>query len=62
LKIFEKTVQVVPHNKLFTFDHVFGTDSQQVGIFASVGDPLIRKFVEGSDITVIGCSYMDTNC
>lgn len=48
LKIHESTVQVVPQNKLFTFDHVFGTTSTQKEIFSALGDNLIRKFVEGT--------------
>ncbi|KAF1803008.1 P-loop containing nucleoside triphosphate hydrolase protein, partial [Mucor lusitanicus] len=47
LKIHDKTVQVVPQNKLFTFDHVFGTTSTQSEIFSTLGDSLIRKFIEG---------------
>jgi hypothetical protein len=47
LKLFDKTVQVVPQNKLFTFDHVFGTTSTQDEIFTALGDNLIRKFIEG---------------
>jgi hypothetical protein len=47
LKIHDKTVQVVPQNKLFTFDHVFGTTSTQNEIFSTLGDSLIRKFIEG---------------
>lgn len=47
LKIHENTVQVVPQNKLFTFDHVFGTNSTQDEIFSAIGENLIRKFVEG---------------
>ncbi|CEP07253.1 hypothetical protein [Parasitella parasitica] len=53
LKIHDKTVQVVPQNKLFTFDHVFGTASTQEEIFTSLGDSLIRKFVEGYNITIL---------
>ncbi|KAI8327349.1 P-loop containing nucleoside triphosphate hydrolase protein, partial [Blakeslea trispora] len=53
LKIFDKTVKVVSQNKLFTFDHVFGTESTQEEIFSSVGDQLIRKFIEGYNITIL---------
>ncbi|OAC97655.1 hypothetical protein MUCCIDRAFT_151013, partial [Mucor lusitanicus CBS 277.49] len=53
LKIHDKTVQVVPQNKLFTFDHVFGTTSTQSEIFSTLGDSLIRKFIEGYNITIL---------
>ncbi|GAN10098.1 hypothetical protein MAM1_0320d09634 [Mucor ambiguus] len=53
LKIHDKTVQVVPQNKLFTFDHVFGTTSTQNEIFSTLGDSLIRKFIEGYNITIL---------
>lgn len=53
LKIHNSTVQVVPQNKLFTFDHVFGTTSTQEEIFSAVGESLIRKFVEGYNITIL---------
>ncbi|SAM06276.1 hypothetical protein [Absidia glauca] len=36
-----------PHNKTFTFDHVFGPQTQQADIFAALGQKSIRKFVEG---------------
>ena len=47
LKIHERTVHVVPHNKLFTFDHVFGVDSTQSQVFEALGEKLIHKFIEG---------------
>lgn len=47
LKVHEKTVHVVPHSKLFTFDHVFGPNSRQSQIFAALGEKLVHKFVEG---------------
>ncbi|OBZ89051.1 Kinesin-like protein KIF21B [Choanephora cucurbitarum] len=53
LKIFDKTVKVVSQNKLFTFDHVFGTESTQEEIFSTIGDQLIRKFIEGYNITIL---------
>ncbi|KAI9311063.1 P-loop containing nucleoside triphosphate hydrolase protein, partial [Dichotomocladium elegans] len=49
LRIHEKTVHVVPHNKLFTFDHVFGTDSRQSEVFEALGPKLISKFTEGEE-------------
>ncbi|GAA5812785.1 hypothetical protein MFLAVUS_006243 [Mucor flavus] len=53
LKIHDSTVQVVPQNKLFTFDHVFGINSTQEEIFSALGENLIRKFVEGYNITIL---------
>lgn len=53
LKVHDKTVQVVPHNKYFSFDHVFGSTSSQDDIFKTVGDNLIHKFVEGYNITIL---------
>ncbi|KAG2229347.1 hypothetical protein INT48_004098, partial [Thamnidium elegans] len=53
LKIHDSTVQVVPQNKLFSFDHVFGTNSTQEEIFSALGENLIRKFVEGYNITIL---------
>ncbi|KAI7898697.1 uncharacterized protein BX663DRAFT_523777 [Cokeromyces recurvatus] len=53
LKIHSKTIQVVPQNKLFTFDYVFGTDSTQNEIFSVLGNQLIRKFIDGYNITIL---------
>ncbi|CAO3596673.1 unnamed protein product [Absidia cylindrospora] len=44
------TVRVVPHNKLFTFDHIFGPTSQQHEIFSTLGENLVQKFVEGKEL------------
>ncbi|KAI9032872.1 P-loop containing nucleoside triphosphate hydrolase protein [Phycomyces nitens] len=53
LKVHESTVQVVPHNKLFTFDYVFGPDSTQNEIFSALGERLIQKFVDGYNVTIL---------
>ncbi|KAL0077603.1 P-loop containing nucleoside triphosphate hydrolase protein [Phycomyces blakesleeanus] len=53
LRALEKSVHVVPLNKLFTFDHVFGPESRQSEIFAAVGQKLIHKFVEGYNVTIL---------
>ncbi|KAI7875331.1 kinesin-domain-containing protein, partial [Lichtheimia hyalospora FSU 10163] len=53
LKLHEKTVHVVPHNKLFTFDHVFGTNSQQSQVFETLGSKLIHKFIDGYNVTIL---------
>ncbi|SAL97756.1 hypothetical protein [Absidia glauca] len=46
LKVMGNTVRVVPHNKLFTFDHVFGPTTQQHEIFSTLGEGLVHKFIE----------------
>ncbi|ORZ19766.1 hypothetical protein BCR42DRAFT_223515 [Absidia repens] len=53
LKVTGNTVRVVPHNKLFTFDHIFGPTSQQHEIFSTLGENLVQKFIEGYNITVL---------
>ncbi|ORY94715.1 hypothetical protein BCR43DRAFT_564976 [Syncephalastrum racemosum] len=53
LKAHDKTVHVVPHNKLFTFDHVFGTNSTQSQVFAALGHKSILKFIEGYNVTIL---------
>lgn len=53
LKAHDKTVHVVPHNKLFTFDHVFGTNSTQGQVFAALGHKSILKFIEGYNVTIL---------
>ncbi|CAO3662344.1 unnamed protein product [Rhizopus stolonifer] len=53
LKPQDKTVQVVSQNKYFSFDHVFGTTSTQEDVFKEVGDNLIRKFIDGYNITIL---------
>lgn len=47
LRAQENHVQIVSQNKYFTYDHVFGTDTQQGDIFARLGEKPVQKFVEG---------------
>jgi hypothetical protein len=47
LKAQEKHIQVVPQNKYFTYDHVFGQETQQTDIFERLGQRPVQKFVEG---------------
>lgn len=47
LRAQEKHVQIVPQNKYFTYDHVFGNDTYQSDIFAALGQKPVQKFVEG---------------
>ncbi|ORX45662.1 kinesin-domain-containing protein [Hesseltinella vesiculosa] len=53
LQAFENTVAVAAHNKSFTFDHVFGPDTQQVDIFTALGEKAIHQFVEGYNVTML---------
>lgn len=47
LRAQDKHIQIVSQNKYFTYDHVFGTDTQQQDIFAALGQKPVQKFVEG---------------
>lgn len=47
LRAQENHVQIVSQNKYFTYDHVFGTETQQNDIFARLGQKPVQKFVEG---------------
>ncbi|KAI8096924.1 P-loop containing nucleoside triphosphate hydrolase protein [Halteromyces radiatus] len=42
-----------PHNKSFTFDHVFGPQTQQAEIFTTLGQKSINKFVQGYNVTML---------
>ncbi|KAI8342651.1 P-loop containing nucleoside triphosphate hydrolase protein [Chlamydoabsidia padenii] len=53
LKFVGNTVRVVPHNKLFTFDHVFGPTTPQNDIFEALGVKLVHKFAQGFNVTVL---------
>ncbi|ORX58840.1 kinesin-domain-containing protein [Hesseltinella vesiculosa] len=53
LKTIDNTIRVVPQNKLFTYDHVFGPNSQQDEIFETVASKLVLKFVEGYNVTIL---------
>ncbi|KAI8376166.1 P-loop containing nucleoside triphosphate hydrolase protein [Radiomyces spectabilis] len=53
LRAHDKTVHVLPHNKSFTFDYVFGPDSRQSEIFSVLGQRLIQKFVQGYNVTIL---------
>ncbi|KAI9280675.1 kinesin motor domain-containing protein, partial [Sporodiniella umbellata] len=39
--------------KLFTYDHVFGSDTQQNDIFVALGQKPVYKFVEGYNVTML---------
>ncbi|KAH8552671.1 P-loop containing nucleoside triphosphate hydrolase protein, partial [Umbelopsis sp. PMI_123] len=47
LKIQNSSVNVVSHQKTFTFDYVFGPNSTQDEIFVTLASPLIHKFIDG---------------
>ncbi|KAI9262487.1 P-loop containing nucleoside triphosphate hydrolase protein [Helicostylum pulchrum] len=53
LRAQEKHVQIVPQNKYFTYDHVFGNDTYQSDIFAALGQRPVQKFVEGYNVTML---------
>ncbi|KAL1924413.1 uncharacterized protein VTP21DRAFT_7448 [Calcarisporiella thermophila] len=47
------SVTIVPYNKQFTFDHVFGTDSTQESIFDTCVRNLLQKFIQGYNVTIL---------
>lgn len=53
LRAHEQSVQIVSQNKYFTYDHVFGPNSQQSDIFESLGEGPVQKFVEGYNVTML---------
>ncbi|KAG1472165.1 hypothetical protein G6F56_001702 [Rhizopus delemar] len=53
LRAHEKHVQIVSQNKLFTYDHVFSSETQQGDIFIALGQRPVYKFVEGYNVTML---------
>ncbi|KAI9304000.1 hypothetical protein BJ944DRAFT_182465 [Cunninghamella echinulata] len=53
LKVMDNSLRVIPHNKIFNFDHIFGPSSQQQEVFATIGENLIHKFIEGYNVTIL---------
>ncbi|KAI8582490.1 hypothetical protein K450DRAFT_170870, partial [Umbelopsis ramanniana AG] len=53
LKIQNSSVNVVSHQKTFTFDYVFGPNSTQDEIFVTLASPLIHKFIDGYNVTIL---------
>ncbi|KAI9316029.1 hypothetical protein BX666DRAFT_2122305 [Dichotomocladium elegans] len=53
IKAIDNTVVVVPQQKLFTFDHVFGTHSTQEQVFESVASGLVDRFIDGYNVTIL---------
>ncbi|KAM3580523.1 hypothetical protein VKS41_007185 [Umbelopsis sp. WA50703] len=53
LRIQNTSVYVAPHQKTFTFDYVFGPNSAQDEIFVTLADPLIHKFIDGYNVTIL---------
>ncbi|KAL1920034.1 uncharacterized protein VTP21DRAFT_1180 [Calcarisporiella thermophila] len=47
------TVCVIPYQKQFTFDHVFGTESTQQEVYDTCIVDLLDRFVEGYNITIL---------
>ncbi|KAI8328157.1 P-loop containing nucleoside triphosphate hydrolase protein, partial [Choanephora cucurbitarum] len=53
LRAQERHIQVIPQNKYFHYDHVFGPETHQSDIFASLGEKPVQKFVEGYNVTML---------
>ncbi|KAG2217816.1 hypothetical protein INT45_005417, partial [Circinella minor] len=53
LNVQDKNVHVVSQGKLFHFDQVFKPSCSQSDIFLSVGDKLVRHFVDGYNVTIL---------
>lgn len=49
IRTFENTITIVPHQKTYSFDHVFDTKSTQEQIFETVGSRLVDRFLDGKD-------------
>ncbi|CDH52276.1 kinesin group protein [Lichtheimia corymbifera JMRC:FSU:9682] len=47
------SVHIVSQNKMFHFDQVFKPSCTQSEIFATVGEKLVRKFVDGYNVTIL---------
>ncbi|KAI9316361.1 P-loop containing nucleoside triphosphate hydrolase protein, partial [Dichotomocladium elegans] len=53
IRVQNNTVHIASHGKSFHFDHVFRPSCTQGEIFASIGDKLVRKFVDGYNVTIL---------
>lgn len=51
LRAQDGSVHIVSQNKMFHFDHVFKPSCTQSEIFGTVGEKLVRKFVDGKSGT-----------
>ncbi|KAI8975459.1 P-loop containing nucleoside triphosphate hydrolase protein [Mycotypha africana] len=53
LRANENHVQIVPQNRYFTYDYVFGTDTEQQTIFSRLGEKPVERFIEGYNVTIL---------
>lgn len=53
LRAQDGSVHIVSQNKMFHFDHVFKPSCTQSEIFGTVGEKLVRKFVDGKSGTSV---------
>ncbi|SAM08974.1 hypothetical protein [Absidia glauca] len=53
LKVMGNTVRLLRHNKLYHFDHVFGSSTPQNAVFTTYGMNLVQKYLEGHNVTVL---------
>ncbi|KAI7874165.1 kinesin-domain-containing protein [Lichtheimia hyalospora FSU 10163] len=53
LRAQDGSVHIVSQNKMFHFDQVFKPSCTQSEIFGTVGEKLVRKFVDGYNVTIL---------
>ncbi|KAF7722803.1 hypothetical protein EC973_002687 [Apophysomyces ossiformis] len=53
IKTFDNAITIVPHQKSFTFDYLFDTESTQEQVFNGVGSKLVDRFIEGYNVTIL---------
>lgn len=51
---------LVPNNKTFTFDRVFGMNSKQVDVYNQVVRPVVREVIEGYNCTIFAYGQTGT--
>ncbi|ORX61407.1 kinesin-domain-containing protein [Hesseltinella vesiculosa] len=53
IKTFGNTATIVPHQKSYSFDHVFDTESTQEQVFNGVASKLVDRFLDGYNVTIL---------
>ncbi|KAI8341650.1 hypothetical protein BC941DRAFT_466551 [Chlamydoabsidia padenii] len=53
IKTHGNTLTIVPHQKSFSFDYVFDTESTQEQLFSSVASNLVDRFLDGYNATIL---------
>ncbi|KAG0168002.1 hypothetical protein DFQ30_005399 [Apophysomyces sp. BC1015] len=53
IKTFDNAITIVPHQKSFTFDYLFDTESTQQQVFSGVGSKLVDRFIDGYNVTIL---------